>query len=274
MIPDCPIGVDAQAACRGDCIDIGPEEEKLPAVPHLLALDHLTNLPDVVPAAGVLQAVCCDDEERVRRHMLRPGAVMEMPDVADCSADGIQLLENETVTLVYLDYDGGSVFDNFILTYSGGTDTVENNYLLTMTRDVTVSAQSHLDLYYEVNIPETVALDDAGTSEKISVSTLKNLEADEVLSVSVTGTDEQGRATLIRKNTDDVLYVPVTNSSNLPFVPNTILLQYKLDENHKPVLSYGDGKVNFGAPQGTKKAGEYAGSITFSITCEEEKGNP
>ena len=84
--------------------------------------------------------------------------------------DGIQLLEGETVTLVYLDPDGGSVFDSFTLTKGDGvTETIDrNNYPLTMKGDVTVSAQSHLDLYYEVNIPETVALDDAGTSETIS----------------------------------------------------------------------------------------------------------
>ncbi len=32
-----------------------------------------------------------------------------------------------------------------------------------------------------------------------------------------------------------------------------------------------DGTIQFGAPQGEKKAGEYSGTVTFTISCQEEK---
>ena len=81
---------DAQMACRLHRVDVGPQEEKLPAVLLLLPPDHLLHLLSGVAVAGVLHAVGGDDEEGVLRHILGPGVLVDISDVVDGPADGVQ----------------------------------------------------------------------------------------------------------------------------------------------------------------------------------------
>lgn len=71
-------------------VDVGPQEEKFPAVLFLLTLDHLLYPPGGVAAAGVLHAVGGNDEKGVLRYILGPGILMDVADVVDGPTDGIQ----------------------------------------------------------------------------------------------------------------------------------------------------------------------------------------
>lgn len=85
------VGGDAQMARRLHHVDVGPQEEKLPAVLFLLTLDHLLYPPGGVAAAGVLHAVGGNDEKGVLRYILGPGILMDVADVVDGPADGVAL---------------------------------------------------------------------------------------------------------------------------------------------------------------------------------------
>ena len=77
-------------ACRLHRVDVSPQEEKLPAVLFLLPLDHFFHLPGRIAAAGILHAVGGDNKKSVFRHILGPGVLMDVSDVVDGSADGVQ----------------------------------------------------------------------------------------------------------------------------------------------------------------------------------------
>ena len=85
-----PVGGDAQVARGFHRVDVGPKEEKLPAVLLLLALDHLLDPLGGVTAAGIFHAVGGDDEYGVLGHILGRGILVDVSDVVDSSADGIQ----------------------------------------------------------------------------------------------------------------------------------------------------------------------------------------
>ena len=184
--------------------------------------------------------------------------------------DGIQLLEGEKVTLVYVDYDGGSTLDTFTLKYEDGSSEtiVRNNYTLTVTQNVTVSAAFYTDeLYYVALIPESVEVKDKPVEVDISLMTLKNLKDGETLDVTIKGLDNNGCATIKRKGSEkDMLAVPVTRNGS-PLNDNSIVAQFEenIPNNNTPVKG---GSLSFGAPQGEKKAGQYTGTVTFTISCQ------
>ena len=85
-----PVWGNAKMACRLYCIDVGPQEEKLPAVFLLLVLDHFFHPSGRVAAAGVLHAVGGDNKKSALWHILGPGILMDVANMVDGSADGIQ----------------------------------------------------------------------------------------------------------------------------------------------------------------------------------------
>ena len=85
-----PVGGDAQMARRFHRVDVGAQKEEFPAILLLLALDHLFDPLGRVAAAGVLHAVGGDNKQGVLRHVLRPGVLVDVADVVDSPADGVQ----------------------------------------------------------------------------------------------------------------------------------------------------------------------------------------
>ena len=90
MIVHSAILTDTEVSCRLNCVNVGAEEQKLPAVLFLLTLDHFLDLIAVIPAACILHSVSRDDEHRMLRHILSSCILMDISDVVDCSADSIQ----------------------------------------------------------------------------------------------------------------------------------------------------------------------------------------
>ena len=90
VVVHCPVGGDAQMARRLHCVDVGPQEEKFPAILFFLPPDHLLDLLGRIAAAGVLHAVGGDDKEGVLGHILVPGVLVDVPNVVDGPADGVQ----------------------------------------------------------------------------------------------------------------------------------------------------------------------------------------
>lgn len=85
-----PVGGNAKMARCLYRVDVGPQEEKLPAVLFLLPLDHLLHSLSGVAATGVLHAVGGDNEKGVLWHILGPSILMDVADMVDGPADGIQ----------------------------------------------------------------------------------------------------------------------------------------------------------------------------------------
>ena len=85
-----PVRGDAQMARRLHCVDVGSQKEELPSIFSLLTPDHLLDPLGRVAAAGIFHAVGGDDEKGMLRHILRPGILVNVSDVVDGSADGIQ----------------------------------------------------------------------------------------------------------------------------------------------------------------------------------------
>ena len=82
--------VDAERVRRLYGVDIRAEEQKLPAVFCLFLFDHLPDVRNAVAAAGVFHSVGRDDEQRVFRHVLRPRVFVDVGDVVDRAADGVE----------------------------------------------------------------------------------------------------------------------------------------------------------------------------------------
>ena len=85
-----PVGSDAEAGGFPRRVDVGAQEEELPAVLLLLVLDHAAHRLIVVAAAGVFAAVRGDDEQRFFRHILPAGVLVDVADVVDGAAHGVQ----------------------------------------------------------------------------------------------------------------------------------------------------------------------------------------
>ena len=73
--------------CR---VDVCAEEQKFPAVSLLLPFNHAAHSLVIVAAAGVFVAVGGDDEHRLLRHILPAGVLVNVADVVDGAAHGIQ----------------------------------------------------------------------------------------------------------------------------------------------------------------------------------------
>lgn len=76
-------GADAEAGGFLRRVDVRAEEQKLPAVFCLLPLDHPLHCLVAVAAAGVFIAVGGDDEQRLFRHILPPGVLVDIADMMD-----------------------------------------------------------------------------------------------------------------------------------------------------------------------------------------------
>ena len=90
MVVHGSFGSNSQTAGCLHSIDVGPQEEELPSIFLLLMTDHLLYLVHGIAAAGVLHAVSGDDEERVLRDVLAPSVLVDVPDVLDGPAKGVQ----------------------------------------------------------------------------------------------------------------------------------------------------------------------------------------
>ena len=66
------------------------EEQKLPAVTRLLPFDHLFDPFAVIATAGVFHTVGRDDKERVLGYILGSCVLVDVADVVDRAADGIE----------------------------------------------------------------------------------------------------------------------------------------------------------------------------------------
>lgn len=62
MVVGGPVLGDAMAGSLPGCVDVGPQEQELPAVLLLLLLDHLADAPIGILPAGVLHAIRGDDK--------------------------------------------------------------------------------------------------------------------------------------------------------------------------------------------------------------------
>lgn len=71
-------------------VHIGPQEKKLPAVLALLPLNHPAHRFIVVAAAGVFAAVGGDNKHGFVRHILPAGVFMDIADMANGPAHGVQ----------------------------------------------------------------------------------------------------------------------------------------------------------------------------------------
>ena len=86
----CSVKGNAKVARRLHRVDVGPKEEELPAVLFLLPLDHFFHPLGRIAAAGILHAVGGDNKKSVFRHIHGPGILMDIADMVDSLADGIQ----------------------------------------------------------------------------------------------------------------------------------------------------------------------------------------
>lgn len=77
------------ASCSFNSINICTDEQKLPSVLFFLPLNHFLNLLTCITVACVLLSVSCDNEHRVLRHVLVTGIFVNVSNVVNCSADGI-----------------------------------------------------------------------------------------------------------------------------------------------------------------------------------------
>ena len=84
------VGVDAKVTGSLHRVDVRAEEQEFPAVAALLPFNHLLDTVAAVMAAGVLHAVRCDHEQRVLRAILLAGVLVDVADVVNRAADGVQ----------------------------------------------------------------------------------------------------------------------------------------------------------------------------------------
>ena len=180
------------------------------------------------------------------------------------SMQGVQVFEDDHIRLIFRDNGSGSILDAFTLIWEDGTDEIktENPLSLVLKQDVTIGVLTHLEPYYVVVIPETVAMSDNGASAEITAAALKNMQDGDTVDVTVGGLDANGNAVLTRNGAGNQLTVPVINSNGQPMTNGELVVQYANDDT-TPV-----GKLEFGAPVGDRKAGEYTGTITFTIAYQ------
>ena len=70
-------------------VDVGPEEEKLPAVLLLFLPHHGLHFIAAVAMAGVFHAIGRDDKDGVLRTIFLPGVFVDVGDMVDRAADGV-----------------------------------------------------------------------------------------------------------------------------------------------------------------------------------------
>ncbi|MGN0470349.1 MAG: hypothetical protein ACI4GV_05485 [Acutalibacteraceae bacterium] len=189
----------------------------------------------------------------------------EMITDANPKQNGIQLFEGEQVTLSFKDYDGGYLFNGFTLTYDDGTtQTLKNNARITINQNMTVTYSITSQPYYIVDIPDSLEMEDGGTSASITVSELNNMQSGDSLNVTISGLTDDGNVMLTDVPSSNTLSVAVTGENNQKLTNNALVA--KFTENNTTQTQ--GGTVYFGTPTGNKIAGNYTGNITFNIAYQ------
>lgn len=180
--------------------------------------------------------------------------------------DGIQLFAGEKIKICLLNY-GGSVFDYFIVSKGSSSEQISQDPMdLTINEDITISAVTHLEPYYVTVIPETVELDDKGVSADIKVTEMKNIGDKDSIEVKIKSGLKNGTIELKRTGADNTLSVALSGTNSQALNNGSLVARF----NNTGLEPIEGGKVNFGKPEGDKKAGRYTGRIDFEI--EYKKG--
>ena len=90
VIVDRVVFANTEVLRRLDGVNIGAEEEELPAIFALLMLDHLFNTGAIIATARIFHSIRRDDEQGVRRNIFLSRIPVDVTDVVDCAADRIQ----------------------------------------------------------------------------------------------------------------------------------------------------------------------------------------
>ena len=137
---------DAEILCRLHGIDVGSQEQEFPTVLFLLALNHLFDLLAVVMMACVLHAVCRDDEQGMLRHIFGPRVLMDVADMMDGAADGVQQGGAASHGVVLVSHgpdaaDVGAVVDHFagVVEQDSGDERFARLFLLFCNHGVETS---------------------------------------------------------------------------------------------------------------------------------------
>lgn len=81
---------DPETSGGFDCVYVGTQEEEFPAVSFLLPFHHLLHPVVGILVARVFHPVRRDHKDRFLRTILLPGIFVNIPDMTDRTADGIQ----------------------------------------------------------------------------------------------------------------------------------------------------------------------------------------
>ena len=120
--------------------------------------------------------------------------------------------------------------------------------------------------YYVVVIPESIVLNDEDPMPaSITASELKNMQDGDTLDVTISGLDADGNATITRDGATNTLDVPVKDADGKPLANGDIAAQFA---KNSTVPTQG-GTITFGAPVGDRKAGDYTGTVTFTIAYKK-----
>ena len=90
MIIGSAIRVDTKPCSFLGGIDVGAKEQELPSILFFLALDHGLELLVGILAAGILQIVSGDNEQRLFRTIFLSCVLMDIANVMDCTTHRIQ----------------------------------------------------------------------------------------------------------------------------------------------------------------------------------------
>ena len=90
MIIHSSVAADPHSGSRAYCVNVGGQEQELPAVVLLLMLDHPLDLCQIELSACVLHAVCHDNKGRVLRDILRSGITVDARNVLNGLSQRIQ----------------------------------------------------------------------------------------------------------------------------------------------------------------------------------------
>lgn len=182
---------------------------------------------------------------------------------------GAQLWKSTSPVFVrYQDPTGGNTFDIFSLTFEDGTVETKTDPTISLTADknVTIGFKTHLTPYYVVVIPESIVLNDEDPMPaSITASELKNMQDGDTLDVTISGLDADGNATITRDGATNTLDVPVKDADGKPLANGDIAAQFA---KNSTVPTQG-GTITFGAPVGDRKAGDYTGTVTFTIAYKK-----
>ena len=90
LVGDRPVRVDAKASGYRDGVNIGAQEQELPVIFLLLALDEPADIIIGITPAGILITVCGNDKDGLFRAVLLPRVLMDITDMTDRVSHGVQ----------------------------------------------------------------------------------------------------------------------------------------------------------------------------------------